>query len=301
MLYVVLLYALFALVFPLNKAAVQGIQPIFFAGLRMLLAGVVLVGYSCLIRRRSLLQLSYKDWWRILLLLIFNIYLTNVLEIWGLQYLSSAKAAFMYNLSPFFSALISYFVFSERMGTWKWAGLLIGFAGTIPIFMQKSVGEQACGSLWCFSWGEAALLGAALSTVIGWITMRAWLAEGKCPVFANGVSMLCSAPCILLTSSLVEQHWVPRAVMTWESILIYLVAVTFISHIVAYNVYGLLLKKYTATFLTFAGFMSPLLVALFGWLFLSERITLAFLAACAAVLLGLVFFYREEVRSSVVE
>lgn len=299
MVYVILLYALFALVFPLNKAAVEGIQPIFFTGLRMFLAGVVLVGYSALVERRSIVRFSRKEWGSILLLMVFNIYLTNVLEIWGLQYLSSSKAAFMYNLSPFFSALISYIVFSERMTFWKWTGLLIGFAGTIPLFLQKSAAEEACGAFFAFSWGETALIGAALSTVIGWVTMRAWLSEGNCPILANGVSMLLSAPCIFFTSWFYEASWVPHVQMPLSTILFYLVSVTLISHIIAYNMYGVLLRRYTATYLTFAGFMSPLLVAIFGWFFLSEPITLSFIGSCVAVFAGLLLFYKEEVHMSV--
>lgn len=299
MVYVILLYALFALVFPLNKAAVQGIQPIFFTGLRMVLAGSLLVGYSFFVERRSIRHFSRNDWGSIILLTVFNIYLTNVLEIWGLQFLSSSKAAFMYNLSPFFSAFISYIVFAERMTRWKWVGLLVGFAGTLPLLLQSSAAEKLSGSLWCFSWGETALLGAALSTVIGWITMRSWLFKGNCPILANGISMFLSAPFILCTSSLLEGGWAPREHLSLQLILFYLIAVTFISHIVAYNMYGILLKKYTATYLTFAGFMTPILVALFGWLFLSEPITFQFIISSLVVLTGLFCFYKEEVQASI--
>jgi len=58
--------------------------------------------------------------------------------------------------------------------------------------------------------------------------------------------------------------------------------------------YGYLLKQYSATFLSFAGFSTPLFAALFGWLFLSELVTFHFFVALGLLTVGLGIFYRDE-------
>ena len=78
--------------------------------------------------------------------------------------------------------------------------------------------------------------------------------------------------------------------------LLNLIAVVLISNIVCYNLYGYLLKKYTATFVSFAGFMGPLFTALYGWILLGETVTWHFYASSIIVFIGLYFFYQEELQ-----
>jgi drug/metabolite transporter (DMT)-like permease len=60
--------------------------------------------------------------------------------------------------------------------------------------------------------------------------------------------------------------------------------------------YASLLKKYTATFMSFAGFIAPLFTALYGWAFLGEIITWHFYASSAIVFVGLFLFYKDELN-----
>ena len=106
---VFLLYALFASVFTVAKGALAYTAPVFLIGGRMATAGVLMLGYAAL-KCPHALRLSRRAFARVALLGIFNIYLTNVLEFWGLQYLTSFKTCFIYSLSPFLSALFSFFL-----------------------------------------------------------------------------------------------------------------------------------------------------------------------------------------------
>ncbi len=151
MLYVLLLYALFASVFTIAKTALEHVQPLFLIGTRMFFAGFVLLSYQFLVKKQTL-SLGRKTWWRLILLAIFNIYLTNVCEFWGLRYLTSFKTCFIYSLSPFLSALFSYFLFSEKLTSKKWIGLVIGFLGFLPILLNQTSSEEQTGQLLFFSW-----------------------------------------------------------------------------------------------------------------------------------------------------
>ena len=228
------------------------------------------------------------------MLIFCNIYLTNVCERWGLQYLTSVKTAFIYNLSPFFSAIFSYFLLSERMTFKKWLGLSIGFFGFIPFFVQQQ--EHASGRFLMFSWAELALITAAIATVIGWIGMRKLVLSGYSPIVGNGISMLIGGLMIIPTSMMIEP-WSPLPVRDWPHALIFIGITTFISYIIAYNMYGWLLSRYTATFLTMAGLTSPLFTALFGWTLLGESISWTFIFSMVMVSIGLYLFHSQEIKS----
>jgi drug/metabolite transporter (DMT)-like permease len=56
------------------------------------------------------------------------------------------------------------------------------------------------------------------------------------------------------------------------------------------------MKHYTATFISFAGFIVPIFAGLIGWGFLNEKITWHFYASCLIILFGLYLFYQDELK-----
>ncbi len=300
MFFVFLLFALFASVFTVSKFGLEYTQPLFLIGTRMLLAGVILIGYE-IYRQGSNFKVDWQGWRRILRLALFNIYLTNVLEFWGLNYLTSFKTCFIYSLSPFISALFSYFIFTEKMSIKKWLGLSLGFLGVLPMMLSETSLEQATGHLFIFSWPELAVVGAATTSVYGWILLRQLVNEnGYSPLLANGLSMIVGGSMSLFHSRLVED-WNPVPVKEFLPFFLCAVWLLIVSNLVCYNLYGWLLKRFSATFMSFAGFTTSMFSALFGWAFLNESLTWAFFISTTVVLLGLTLFYQEELKPSLVK
>lgn len=297
MIFVVLVYALFASVFTTAKTALIYTQPLFLVGSRMALAGVCLLAYQFLFHKEHFV-LSKKDLPRIALLAIFSIYLTNAFEFWGLQHLTSFKTCFIYSLSPFASALLSYFVFSEKMTAKKWWGLIIGFAGFIPILLSQTASEEASGHFFFLSWAELAVIMAALCSVYGWIVLKQLVSENNLsPIMANGASMFIGGG-IALFHSFFAEEWNPVPVTEYAPFLTCAIILIIVSNFICYNLYGWLLKRYSATFMSFAGFTTPLFAAFFGWVYLGETITWPFYLSAAIVFSGLTLFYQEELRAT---
>ncbi|MBA2727636.1 MAG: DMT family transporter [Parachlamydiaceae bacterium] len=299
MLLIFVLYSLFSLVFIICKVALEYSPPLFLVGSRMLTAGALIILYYLFSNRHEIRKIFSINRTAILTLVglaFFNIYLTNACEVWGLQYLSSAKTCFIYSLSPFASALFSYFLFSEQMSKQKWLGLTIGFLGFIPIFMSQSTEEELTGSFWIFSWAELAVCVAAVSSVYGWILLKKLIQVDQIsPLFANGLSMLLGGTMALGHSALVE-NWDPVPVTEYLPFIECSILLILVSNFICYNLYGHLLKKFTATFMSFAGFTTPLFTALFGWLYFGEVVTSAFFFSMTIVFSGLLLFYREELK-----
>lgn len=294
MFYVILLYALFASVFTIAKTGLEYAQPFFLVGTRMLLAGLILLAYQRIANKETF-SFDRKTWWRILQLACLNIYLTNVFEFWGLQYLTSFKTCFIYSLSPFLSALFCYLLFSEKLTPKKWMGLFIGFLGFLPILMSEK-GSEGGGNLLLFSWPEVSVMLAAICSVYGWIVLMQLVNEHKLPpMTANGTSMFIGGAFALLHSFIIED-WNPIPVTNIPVVLECTLLLILISNLICYNLYGTLLKRYSATFISFAGFTTPLFTALFGWYFLGEVVTWPFYLSFAIVLSGLVLFDQDELK-----
>jgi drug/metabolite transporter (DMT)-like permease len=292
---VVLLYALFASVFTISKTGLQYTQPLFFVGSRMFLAGILMLAYMRIFRAKEF-SVSPDQKKGLILLGIFNIYLTNAFEFWGLQYLTSFKTCFIYSLSPFLSAVLSYLFLEERMTPKKVLGLIVGSLGFLPILLTQSTEEDLAGSFWVLSWAEISVLSAVICSVYGWIILRDLVFVKKCPfIMANGISMTLGGAIALVHSFLVE-NWNPIPVTEMVPFLEAAGLLIIISSFICYNLYGYLLKSFTATFMSFAGFTTAIFSALFGWIFLSEQITYEFLISGAIVFIGLLLFYQEELK-----
>lgn len=290
---VILLYALFASVFTVAKTALEYSEPLFLIGSRMLVAGVLLLGYQFIFQRDAFV-IHKKDLFRLSLLAIFAIYLTNIFEFWGLKYLTSFKTCFIYSLSPFISALLSYLVLKETMTSKKWVGLSMGFLGFIPILVSHTQSESELGQLWIFSWAELSVVIAAICSVYGWILLKQVVTENNYPpVMANGFAMMLGGGIALFHSYAVE-NWDPIPVTEYLPFIYCALILIVVSNILCYNLYGYLLKRFSATFVSFAGFTTPLFTAVFGWAFLGETVTWPFYVSFMIVFMGLLLFYQDE-------
>lgn len=292
MILIVFLYALCAGTFTICKALLMYVKPFFFIGVRMLVAGGILLAYSYW-KNRSVFKIEKKDRWLFAQIVLFHVYFAYILDLWSLQYITSSKSSFLYNLSPFLAALFSYFYFSEKMTVRKWLGLFIGFSGFLPEMLFKASSVNT--SYW-LSFPEIVLLGAVLSGVYGWITLRKLVKDGRySPLMVNGVGMVGGGVLALITSIFVEGWTVSPIFSLWPFIQL-TILIIIVGNLLFYNFYGYLLRRYTATFLSFAGFTTPLFAALFGWIFLGEAVEWPFFLSLFVVFIGLYIFYQEELK-----
>lgn len=261
----------------------------------MILAGMLMLGFLVFFNRKAL-RVHKKQVPYLLLLALTAVYLTNAFEFWGLQYLTAAKACFIYSLTPFVAALFSYLQFKEKVTPRKIMGLMIGFLGFIPVFLQQGRGEETLGGFFIFSWAEVALILATITSVYGWIVLRKLGKEdGMNPIMCNGTSMVIGGIMALAHSFFVE-NWAPLPVSDSTGFMKGVLMIILISNLVCYNLYGWLLKRFSATFLSFAGLITPLFAAFFGWMIHGETMPWVFFVSVGILSIGLYLVYSEELR-----
>lgn len=293
MIQIIVLYALFASTFSLGKVLLLYAPPIFLVGIRMTVAGLVLLAYQYF-SKGAIFKLEKKHWKLYTQIMLFTCYFPYILRFWGLKYMSSSKASLIYTLGPFMTYLFSYLFNSEKITIKKIIGLLIGFVGLLPVLVVPAPTEDITGGIGFISWPELSVILSIVCLSYGWIVVTKLINnKNYSPTMINGISMFSGGALALLTSGIFETHNAISDPLPFFSIL---VTIILVSNLICHNMYGYLLKTYTPTFLSFAGFLTPLFAAIYGRVFLKEHISLDFLISIGCVILGLIIFYRDELK-----
>jgi drug/metabolite transporter (DMT)-like permease len=295
MVFLVILYALSASSYTIGRAIFLYAEPCFFLGIRFLITGLGLLAYAWYKNNKTLI-IHKKDYSRFAAIIGVHIFVAFFAELFALRDMSSFKAAFLVNISPFISVLLSYVHFGERLTSRKWLGLCIGFLGFLPELITHPPAEV--GGFLFLSLAEILMFISVAATVYGWIIMRSLVQDGYSPMLVNGVGMFGGSFLSFGMSFLMQENWNPVPVSAWWPFIYLTALIVILNDVAFYNMYGALLKTYTATFMAFAGFLCPLIAALFGWIFLGEEVTWQFFISLAIVFVGLSIYYDEEISDT---
>ncbi len=278
------LYALVASTFTLAKIALSVSAPFYYVGLRMLFAGTLLTLYYFITQKNTKKLPSQSDILLFLGIIAFHIYFAYMLDLWALQYISSCDASLIYTLSPFVTAIISYWWFKERLTAIQWIGMSVGFASCLPLIIDSNCNPSSLK-------GIIGMFGSMVASSLGWITFKELTDKRQySPFIINGIGMVFGGAAALLTSYLTEP-WIPSyPVSDWSLFVLYTGMIILVGNFVVYNAYGYLLRKYSATFLSYAGLSTPIFAALYGWFFLNEYLNPYLPVAVLGIAFGLYCF-----------
>ena len=294
---VFLVNILFAFVCPVGKLALLYTSPLFLTGFRMIVGSLVVLGYQYFFRRAHF-TVTRAAWWPLGIAALFTIYLTNWLEFAGLEHLSPAKTTFLYNLYPFVAALLSFFYLKERLSRKQQVGILMGILGSLPLLISiDPAGPQLTKYFGLLSLPELALLVSVVAAPLGWLFIQEAVCSHGCDsIMANGVTMLLGGLLALLHSYGTEL-WQPVPVSNLRGFALTTGGLLVLSNIVCNTLYIELLKSYSVTFLSFTGFITPLITALIDWLLFGYTVSPAFYVSSVLMAGGFFLFYRYELES----
>jgi drug/metabolite transporter (DMT)-like permease len=293
MTFIIVLQALFATSFPMGKYLLNFVSPLFLSGTRMLCAGSILLIYEYF---RSSAQFNFqrKHLWIFAQITILGMYATYALRLYALRVLPVWKVSFFYNFSPFLTALYAYLLFNQRLSKKQWFGLCVGFLGMLPMLISSSPAEATSGEFFYISRYEIFLILSVSFHCYSWILIQKLVRYKNYQTsMVNGICMASGGFISLVNAYAWEGSFKisdPAAFCKG------LVIMIFVSNILCHNIYAGLLKKYSATFMSFTSFLSPIFAAIYGWAFFQETISWHFYASIVIVLLGLYIFYQDELK-----
>lgn len=289
---IILLHALFGVSMPISKVLLVSASPLFLTGVRMGIAGVVLLLYEKF-KNRKKLQFHFDHLIIFAQIIFFGMFASYILRFYALRHLPAGKSSFLFNnFSPLLSSLYAYVVFREKMTKKQWFGLLIGFIGMIPILIGSSKEEIVFSEFYFISLPEFIMLIAAVFHSYSYILIQKLVRDYTySPALVNGITMGLGGALSFCISLGVETDQCKVLTVQFTALLAFLILV---SNVVCHTLYAQLLRKYSATFLAFSGFLSPLFSIFYGWSFLNEIVSWNVYASIVIVMIGLYLFYQDE-------
>ncbi|RUT35486.1 DMT family transporter [Paenibacillus zeisoli] len=160
--YLIFLVLVWGINWPLSKHALLYSPPLLFAGLRLLIGGILLL----LIAIPRYRKLRFKETWPLYFIsALFNIILYYGLQTIGLGYLPAGLFSAIVFLQPVLLGICAWLWLGERMYGLKIIGLILGFLGVGVIG-----GGGLTGSL--SPVGVMLALGSAVSWTLGTVYMK---------------------------------------------------------------------------------------------------------------------------------
>jgi drug/metabolite transporter (DMT)-like permease len=263
--------------------AVETIPPFLMAASRFALAGLVLLTWSVLRARGSFAMPSLHEWRDSAIVGALLLGGGMGMVAWGEQTIPSGIAALIIALMPVWVAIFGRLFFGERLPGVAIVGIVVGFVGVGILVGPTIVGET--GAL--DPLGLAALLISPISWTAGslYASHRATLPSQ--PLVATGLQMLCGAGVLSVMALLAnEPARFDLAVISRESLLA-LAYLTVIGSLLAFTVYGWLLRVAPLPWIATYAYVNPVVAVILGTAILNEPLDPRTLVA-GAVIVGAV-------------
>lgn len=265
------------------KISIAGISPVFGAGVRSLVAGVLLFLW-CAMRGESLFRRDGTGRHGLLIGLMFAV--EFVFLYWGLAFTTASRSVIFLYSAPFWVALgAHYLIPGERLTGTKLAGLAVAFAGLCLAFahgLTLPTRRELIGDFFelvaGFLWGATTVVIKMRSDLRITPERTLFYQLAVSGVALVGVAWIVGEPGISHPTPLV------LAAMAYQA-----VVVAFVS----YLTWFWLLAHYPASGLASFSFATPLLGVMAGALLLGEPFTALLGAAVALVALGIYLVNRQ--------
>jgi drug/metabolite transporter (DMT)-like permease len=292
--FVFLLHSLAASTMTVQKIAVGYFSPLFIITVRSLLGGAILLIIHRLWDKTNPLRLLRKYPWEILIVTMLVTIIPTLIKIWMLTIMPSVKVGFFRFTDPFVTVALVYLLYGVKTTRRQWLGILVATAGILFVLLEKS-GSEGVMAFGRISWAEILLIGAYSTNRYGWLRIQKFLKKTGCGVKElNGLMMSVGGLLTLLATTIFVAF---PSVPILQQGGVYLLYVVLMTNVIGYTLYSYLLTKYSATLLSLTSFARPLLIALFGAVFLHETVSWVFAVSCAFVMGGLAIFYSDELRT----
>ena len=259
------------------KIGLQDLPPLSFAGIRFVIA--VLVLFLIIAIERAPLPRTKRE---IALIagtggLAFAV--NYGLLFWGEQYISSGLAAVLQATIPAFGLVIANFHLpNERITVLKLCSVMLGIAGVAVIFSDQL---RISGTLALA--GSAAIVVGALCAAYSNVLIKAYGINLRPTVLSAG-QMLCGLFPLLIVGawtegSPLEFRW------TWLAV-VSLLYLALVGSVAAFWLYYWLVKNMDVTKTMMISLVTPLVAVTLGWIALGERLEWRTLAGGALIMIS---------------
>ena len=271
------------------KLAVASIPPLFAAGARFLIAGLVLYVWARLRGERAPERRQWPQLW-LLGLLMFLISYSLLFS--AEKTVASGIASVLIATLPVWMAIFEIAILrTQRLTPALSLALAGGLVGVVFVSGAAGVGDHAGGNwLSCLAVVVSAISWAAGST----LSKKMKLPDSHS--ISAGAQMTCGGVLLLVTSGAIGE-WSALRVPPLEAIAAmgYLIVA---GSLIAYSSYVWLLGRMSPTRLASYAYVNPVVALAIGWIAGGEALGLRELAGAALVIVSVILILRRKGRAS---
>ncbi len=279
------IYIIWGATYLLNKVAVSELPAFMLAGIRFVVAGLLIFliakigGRSLKISKKQLLNTCIAGF----LFLTFG----NGVVVWALKYVDSGFAALEISAQPLVVLLLMLILQGKKIQPMSLVGVGLGIVGIYLLVSQKQIINQ-----------EGAVLGMVLifACMISWAYGSLFVGKADLPsnYFVNtGYQMLSGGILLFVISLVIGEEWISP--VNWSVPVIWSMSLLIIfGSIVAFTSFNYLLRVVSPEKVATSSYVNPIIAMLLGWHFLDEEITTQSAIAALVLLTGVYFINTKK-------
>jgi drug/metabolite transporter (DMT)-like permease len=268
-------------------AYIYHVDAVTLLALRMLLCLPVLLISAWWSSRTHPHRMTRRDWLAVIFLGAVGYYLSSLLDFEGLRFITAGLERLILFLYPTIVAIISVFLFKKPIGRTGVIALVLSYIGigVATIETVNTTGDVHAvvkGSILIFLCTITyAIYIAGSGQIVGRIGATRFAA----------LATLVAAICVLIQFGIENA---PRALVTqpWQ-VYMHATGMAVISTILPIFMTSKAIQMIGAAKVSMIGAVGPIATIFFGWLFLSEQVTLLQMVGAALVLAGVILVARK--------
>jgi drug/metabolite transporter (DMT)-like permease len=260
------------------KLGLKDLPPFTFAGVRFVIAALILSGVVAW--RRRPLPRGISQWGLIAITGLLSFTLNYGLLFWGEQRTSSGLAAILQTMIPVFGLIIAhYYLPEERLTMTKLFGVLMGIAGVALIFSNQLTHEGPAAL-----WGSVAIVVGALGAAYANVLVKSRGGGIDLATLALG-QMVCGLIPLLTIGATTEVN--PLKIRWTLLALVSLSYLALVGSAIAFLLYYWLVRHIKVTNTMLIPLVTPLIAVSLGMLVLHESLTWRIVVGGAAIMAGI--------------
>ena len=279
------IYVIWGSTYLLNKIAVTEIPPLYLAGIRFSIAGILMLFISKFLSLQ--LRITKRQFTNCIVSGFLFLVYGNGVFVWALQYVDSGFAALEAATQPLFVLLLMRLIDRKQIKRKSIIGILLGIVGMYLLVSQQSIVANTESVTGMFM---------ILTCVLGWSYASVFVAKADLPssfFVSTAYQMVIAGGLLFISSLLFNETWVSPDLWsiqtTWSMILLIV-----FGSIVAFTAFNFLLKEVSTEKVSTSAYVNPVVALFLGWLVLDERLSAQSIIATAILLAGVYFITSKK-------
>ena len=276
------IYFLWGTTFLAIRIAVEELPPLFAAGARFFIAGIVLLGFML---AKGEARPSGRQWRNLLVMSLLMFVAEYGPLFWAEKYVPSGVVSVLAATIPIITLVLEMLVLRQQKWSVALAGAtVLGFGGVGVLLLPG--GTQHFPVLPCF-----AILCGCTTWSLGTVLSRSMDLPKARPVTAGATMMLGGGLLLLISGGIGEMHPWPHVSLRAAMAVLYLIV---FGSLLAFTAFVWLLAHMPATRVASHAYVNPIVAVALGYFFAGEPVTARTLAGTVLVLVSVFMILRKR-------